>query len=104
MVPGVSPSFGHVLRRPRDAALARCRVTTHGLSLLLEPSGGVSAGLLHFPLGTRSAGGMKRTGPLRWLQALRPVRRCCAVLHPSIRTSRAPTRVVVSGKRPKEES
>src|ERR1700730_3026782 len=36
---------------PQDAALARCRVTSHGLSLRLEPSGGVSAALLHFPAG-----------------------------------------------------
>src|SRR5271170_2990542 len=41
----------------QDAALVRCRVTSYGLSLRLEPSGGVSAGLLHFPAGTRPAGG-----------------------------------------------
>src|SRR5229473_5708522 len=40
---------------PEDAALVRCRVTSHGLSLRLERGGGVSAGLLqgllHFPAG-----------------------------------------------------
>src|ERR1700730_8868208 len=36
---------------PQDAALVRCRVTSHGLSLRLERGGGVSAGLLHFPAG-----------------------------------------------------
>src|SRR5271169_752848 len=36
---------------PQDAALVRCRVTWHGLSLRLERGGGVSAGLLHFPAG-----------------------------------------------------
>jgi hypothetical protein len=47
----VKPFVRHVLRRPQDAALVGCLVTSHGLSLLLEPSGGVSAGLLHFPAG-----------------------------------------------------
>src|SRR5690349_8137989 len=36
---------------PQDAALVRCRVTSHGLSLRLERGVGVSAGLLHFPAG-----------------------------------------------------
>src|SRR5580704_18307228 len=36
----------------QDAALVRCRVTSHGLSLRLERGGGVSAGLLHFPAGS----------------------------------------------------
>src|SRR5260370_39678373 len=45
------PFVRRVLRRPQDAALVRCRVTSHGLSLRLEPRGGVSAGLLHFPAG-----------------------------------------------------
>jgi len=41
---------------PQDAALVRCRVTSHGLSLRLERGGGVSAGLLHFP--ARNAAGI----------------------------------------------
>jgi len=49
------PFVRRVRRRPQDAALVRCRVTSHDLSLHLEPSRGVSAGLLHFPAGNAAA-------------------------------------------------
>jgi hypothetical protein len=54
----------HFLRRPQEAALVRCRVTSHGLSLRLERGGGVSAGLLHFPAG-------KAAGSFRWPRSVR---------------------------------
>ena len=57
---------------PQDAALVRCRVTSHGLSLRLERGGGVSAGLLHLPAGNAAQVATSgtpdhrgRPGPLR---------------------------------------
>jgi hypothetical protein len=85
---------------PQDAAPVRCRVTSHGLSLRLERGGGVSAGLLHFPAGNAA----------RWRhQAHRIIEACPGASSaaaarwpaPGARASRARTRVVVSGKRPK---
>ena len=85
---------------PQDAAPARCRITSHGLSLHLERGGGVSAGLLHFPAGNAArsrhqAHQISEAGPgassaaaARW-----PA--------PGARASRTRPRVVVPGKRPK---
>src|SRR5580693_9211710 len=89
---------------PQDAALVRCRVTSHGLSLRLERGGGVSAGLLHFPAGNAAGwrhevhriievGPGASSGPLLLRGGLHPL--------PGLRGRE---RVVVSGKRPKEES
>ena len=98
----VSPSPG-TSSDAQDAALVRCRVTSHGLSLRLERGGGVSAGLLHFPAGIaarwrhqahriiEAGSGASSAAAARW-----PA--------PGARASRARTRVVVSGKRPNEES
>src|SRR5690348_6859544 len=88
---------------PQDAALVRCRVTSHGLSLRLDRGGGVSAGLLHFPAGyaagrRHEAHRIIEAGPGAWSAA---AARWAA---PGARASRARTRVVVSGKRPTEES
>src|SRR5689334_11904242 len=97
------PFVRRVPRRPRDAALVRCRVTSHGLSLRLEPSGGVSAGLLHFPAG--NAAGWRHEAH-RIIEASPGASSAAAARWPapSTRASRARTRLVVSGKRPKEES
>src|SRR5258708_28713173 len=50
MVPGSALRPARPQTR-QDAALVRCRVTSHGLSLRLERGGGVAGGLLHFPAG-----------------------------------------------------
>jgi hypothetical protein len=99
----VSPSPG-TSSDAQDAALVRCRVTSHGLSLRLERGGGVSAGLLHFPAGNAAGwrheahriievGPGASSGPLLLRGGLHPP--------PGLRGRE---RVVVSGKRPKEES
>ncbi len=51
MVPGSALRPARPQTPPEGGALVRSRVTSHGLSLRLEPSGGVSAALLHFPAG-----------------------------------------------------
>jgi hypothetical protein len=75
----VSPSSGTSSDAPQDAALARCRVTSHGLSLRLACGGGVSAGLLHFP--AENAAGWRHEAHriIEVVQMVRPVRCCCAV-------------------------
>jgi hypothetical protein len=83
---------------PQDAPLAWCRVTSHGLSLPLERGGGVSAGLLHFPAGNAARWRHQAHRIIEAGPALRPL-----LLRSGLRrvASRARTRVVVSGKRPK---
>jgi hypothetical protein len=85
---------------PQDAALVRCRVTSHGLSLRLERGGGVSAGLLHFPAGNAARW---RHQAHRIIEAGPGASSAAAARWPApgARASRARTRVVVSGKRPK---
>src|SRR5690349_24760671 len=51
----VSPSPGAFSDAPRTRRWPGAGVTSHGLSLRLEPSGGVSAGLLHFPAGNAAS-------------------------------------------------
>ena len=89
---------------PQDAALVRCRVTWHGLSLRLERGGGVSARLLHFPAG--NAATWWRHQAHRIIEAGPGASSPAAARWPApgARASRARTRVVVSGKRPNQES
>jgi hypothetical protein len=61
----VSPSPGTSCDA-QDAALVRCRVTSHGLSLRLERGGGVSVGLLHFPAGNIDLLGGDRVSDQAW--------------------------------------
>ena len=98
----VSPSPARP-QTPQDAALVRCRVTSHGLSLRLERGSGVSAGLLHFAAGEHGrvrhqAHRITEAGPGAWSAA------AARLPAPAARASRARTRVIVSGKRPNEES
>src|SRR5580693_170144 len=81
---------------PQDAALVRCRVTWHGLSLRLERGGGVSAGLLHFPAGNAARW---RHQAHRIMEAGPGASSAAAARWPApgARASRARTRVVVSG-------
>src|SRR5580704_6896764 len=81
---------------PQDAALARCRVTSLGLSLRLERGGGVSAGLLHFPAGSAARW---RHQAHRIIEAGRGASSAAAARWPApgARASRARTHVVVSG-------
>jgi hypothetical protein len=65
----VSPSPG----TSPDAALVRCRVTSHGLSLRRERGGGVSAGLLHFPAGNAARWRHQAHRITEQAQALRPL-------------------------------
>src|SRR6185437_3385458 len=77
MVPWVNPSPGTSCDAP-DAALVRCRVTSHGLSLRLERGGGVSAGLLHLPAGNAARSVTSGTPDHRGRPG-RFVSCCCAV-------------------------
>src|SRR6185437_8671061 len=79
---------------PQDAALARCRVTSHGLSLRLGRGGGVSAGLLHFPAG--NAAGWRHEAQ-RMIEAGPGASSAAAARWPApgAWASRARTRVVV---------
>src|SRR4029077_18127092 len=73
------PFVRHVLRRRQDAALVGCRVTSHDLSLRLEPSGGYPQAYCISRRGTRPAGDIRHTGSVRQARALRLVRCCCPV-------------------------
>src|SRR5690242_21806385 len=103
MVPGSALRPARPQTPPGRGRLVRRRVTSHHLSLRLEPSGGVSVGLLHSAVG--NAAGWRHEAH-RIIEAGPGASSAAAARWPApgASASRARTRVVVSGKRPNEES